>query len=387
MPAVVRRSWAEVAELAAPPLRRGETLPNPDFSLLRPPNPYVVGIRPHRVGGICLKLDEETIASRYGSKFLIHNYGHGGAGITLSFGCASVVADHVETLTRAMRRTRTHPSVAVIGSGVIGLTSAAELRRRSGRLPITIYARELDVRKTTSFKAGGQFGPSSICEEYDTEEKSQILTDYLRRSRNRIIEIANSSRQHRYGIALRRNYTLDHDNPGFDDCTPFDVVPQHRTGRLPFRRLNAVGREYRTWLIDPTILLPQLVAELRRSGVSFRARHFTSKDEFGELRENIIINCAGYGARALMNDNDLIARRGHLVMLRKTLPKQFYFFSGGCSNARIMYVFCRYNDIVVGGTVQSGNDSEEIMQADQATFERILSNARAMFEGRVGDCV
>jgi hypothetical protein len=122
MPAVVRRSWAEVAELAAPALRRGETLPNPDFSLLRPPNPYVVGIRPHRLGGICLKLDEETIASRYGSKFLIHNYGHGGAGITLSFGCASVVADHVETLTRAMRRTRTHPSVAVIGSGVIGLT-------------------------------------------------------------------------------------------------------------------------------------------------------------------------------------------------------------------------------------------------------------------------
>jgi hypothetical protein len=42
-----------------------------------------------------------------------------------------------------------------------------------------------------------------------------------------------------------------------------------------------------------------------------------------------------------MNDNDVIAKRGNLVVLRKTLPRQFYFLSGGCSNVRIMYVFCR----------------------------------------------
>src|SRR5262245_1836369 len=122
-PAVVTRAFDDAA---APPLRSGEILPNPDFSLLRATDPYLVGIRPHREGGVCLKLDEEPIASRDGAKFLIHNYGHSGAGITLSFGCASVVADHVRSLTRDMRRRRTHPSVAVIGSGVIGLTVAAE---------------------------------------------------------------------------------------------------------------------------------------------------------------------------------------------------------------------------------------------------------------------
>jgi len=93
------------------------------------------------------------------------------------------------------------------------------------------------------------------------------------------------------------------------------------------------------------------------------------------------------GARALMNDEDVIPKRGHLVMLRRTLPKQFYFFSGGCGNRRNMYVFCRHHDIVVGGTVQTGNDTEGIGEADRARFERILENARAMFDGRVGDCV
>ena len=50
-------------------------------------------------------------------------------------------------------------------------------------------------------------------------------------------------------------------------------------------------------------------------------------------------------------------------------------------------MFCRQNDVVVGGTVQRGNDSEAITESDRATFGHILSNARAMFEGRLVDCV
>jgi D-amino-acid oxidase len=381
MPAVVTRSLAD--DHPAAPLRAGEILPDPDFSLLRASDAYLVGIRPHREGGVCLKLDDELIASRHGPKFLIHNYGHGGAGITLSFGCASVVADHVGILKRDIRR----PSIAVIGCGVIGLTVAAELRRRWRNLRITIYAKDLDVRRTTSFVAAGQFEPSGICEEYESEDEKNVLADYLRRSRDRIIELHKSSRWHTYGIALRRDYTLDHWNRAYDECTPHDVVPQYRSGTLPFGKLNTVGREYRTWLINPTILLPQLFAELKRSAVRFRKRQFASKDDFAALRENIIINCTGYGAKALMNDDDVVAKRGHLVVLRRTLPKQFYFFSGGCGNRRIMYVFCRHKDIVIGGTVETGNDTEGVTDSDRARFDRILANARAMFDGRPRDCV
>jgi hypothetical protein len=52
-----------------------------------------------------------------------------------------------------------------------------------------------------------------------------------------------------------------------------------------------------------------------------------------------------------------------------------------------MYVFCRHHDIVVGGTVQTGNDAAGISEPDRARFARILENARAMFDGRVADCV
>ncbi|TMJ93029.1 MAG: FAD-binding oxidoreductase, partial [Alphaproteobacteria bacterium] len=219
------------------------------------------------------------------------------------------------------------------------------------------------------------------------EDEKKVLADYLRRSRDRIVELGTSSRWHRYGIALRRDYTLDHWNRAYDEYTPQDVVPAYRSGALPFDKLNAIGREYRTWLINPTILLPRLVTELKASAVRFRQRQFAGQDDFAELKENIIVNCTGYGARTLMNDEDVIPKRGHLVMLRRTQPRQFYFFSGGCGNRRNMYVFCRHHDIVVGGTVQTGNDAQGINEADRARFERILENARAMFDGRVGDCV
>jgi D-amino-acid oxidase len=55
-----------------------------------------VGLRPARIGGVRLTLDPSTLD---GSP-LIHNYGHGGAGVTLSWGCAEEVASLVEGAAR-----------------------------------------------------------------------------------------------------------------------------------------------------------------------------------------------------------------------------------------------------------------------------------------------
>ncbi len=49
-----------------------------------------VGLRPFREGGVRLQIEP-------GGR-IVHNYGHGGAGVTLSWGCADEVADLADAL-------------------------------------------------------------------------------------------------------------------------------------------------------------------------------------------------------------------------------------------------------------------------------------------------
>ena len=70
----------------------------------------VAGLRPFRASGFVVK------AEPLGDKRLVHNYGHGGAGITLSWGSSKLA---VELGLQGHRG-----PAAVLGAGVMGLTTA-----------------------------------------------------------------------------------------------------------------------------------------------------------------------------------------------------------------------------------------------------------------------
>src|SRR5437879_4923964 len=75
-----------------------------------------VGLRPHRDSGFVLRAD------KLDDKTLIHNYGHGGAGMSLAWGTGAIAADLA--LPHPERR------AAVLGCGSPGLTAARQLQRR-----------------------------------------------------------------------------------------------------------------------------------------------------------------------------------------------------------------------------------------------------------------
>ena len=102
----------------------------------------MAGLRPYRAPGFVVR------AEPLGDKRLVHNYGHGGAGITLSWGSSR--------LATQLGLPGHQGAVAVLGAGVMGL-STARLVQEAG-FPVTLYTKALPP-DTTSNIAGGQFHP------------------------------------------------------------------------------------------------------------------------------------------------------------------------------------------------------------------------------------
>src|SRR5882757_7062331 len=105
-----------------------------------------VCLRPFRPAGP--RLDVE----RVGDKIVVHNYGHGGSGWSLSWGSADVV------VRKALVGADGAREIAVIGCGALGLTSAIVAQRAGMR--VTIYAKER-FPEVRSARATGGWTPDS----------------------------------------------------------------------------------------------------------------------------------------------------------------------------------------------------------------------------------
>jgi hypothetical protein len=129
------------ATLASRPSPRGGCLPPVNVAPERVIR-TMAGLRPYRAPGFVVR------AESISDKRLVHNYGHGGAGITLSWGSSRLAAQ--------LGLQGHEGPVAVVGAGVMGL-STARLVQEAG-FPVTLYAKALPP-ETTSNVAGGQFHP------------------------------------------------------------------------------------------------------------------------------------------------------------------------------------------------------------------------------------
>src|SRR3954468_1142471 len=108
----------------------------------------MAGLRPYRRKGFVVR--QEPL----GEKRLVHNYGHGGAGITLSWGTSRLAAE--------LGLPGHSGAVAVLGSGAVGLATARLVQEAGFR--VRIYAAALPP-DTTSNIAGGQIEPYAVFDE------------------------------------------------------------------------------------------------------------------------------------------------------------------------------------------------------------------------------
>ena len=376
-------AWAGLRPASAQlaPLNGGRRLLLPDFAGRIS---IVAGVRPYREDGV--RLDWERIEQKY----IVHNYGHGGAGITLSFGTARKAGDLVADVFADIARyyqpraaAKLSGKIAIVGAGVAGLTAATELHRRFPKVEITLYSKD-KLEDVTSYKAGGQFAPAGITKPY--EHRIGVLHKYVSDSHERLMQLMNAGKGRAYGIARRSNYSIGRNNP-MDRGVPRPIIPEPLYGTLPFEGLKSTGGyEYHTLLIEPPIFLKKLRSELRKSrNIKFRTQDFHSRADVLALPQSIVVNCSGMGAKTLFDDQTLKPIKGQLIKLKN--PKHLnYFYSEHCNvtGADTSYLFCRRNDIVVGGTYENSVGDTTPVPAD---CDRIIERMQRLLGGTTSVCI
>jgi D-amino-acid oxidase len=313
----------------------------------------VVGLRPYRPEGFRVE------AERIGEKLFVHNYGHGGAGITLSWGTASLAVDVLSEpgalAPKSKRRSRSHQTgrrFAVLGCGVNGLSTARLLQRRYSPATVTIYAKNMPP-DTTSNIAGGFWSPTSL---YDPGVTTARFNEQFRlacRISNRAFQTLAGPE---YGVRWMETYEfyrnegpLTRELPGGNDLYPqSDLHVDDADHYFGYRYV----RQYSTMLIEPPVYLNALLRDFYVAGGKMVVKEFRSREEINRLPEEVIFNCTGLGARALFDDQTLEPVRGQLEVLLPQPEIDYVYLGAG-------YMFPRRDGIILGGTFDHGDWSLE----------------------------
>jgi len=194
----------------SPPADRPAFAPLPALAAIRATPDRIIDVsvctRPFRAEGPRIE------AQQFRHQTVIHNYGHGGSGWSLSWGSAMLA------VRLALATKQTH--LAVIGCGAIGLTSA-RVAQRAG-LKVRIYCRDRppDVRSSA---ATGVWSPDSrICTEANAtpefQKRWEAMARYSFRMYQSLLGLAGDP------VEWRDGYVLS-DTP-FDQPMPPGPVPE-----------------------------------------------------------------------------------------------------------------------------------------------------------------
>ncbi|XP_022908919.1 D-aspartate oxidase [Onthophagus taurus] len=213
--------------------------------------------------------------------------------------------------------------VAIVGAGVVGLTTAVELQKEVKGIDVTIFADKF-YKDTTSYVAAGLFRPGTsfagptqeitkkwIVDSYNYWDKIRVTPESPKAGITEISGYIFSS-EHKH---LTRNHYIE------------DVVPLYRSATEDELNLCPgnwkYGSFFRTILTECTRYLPWITEKYTALGGRI---HQKSINSFSELTDfDLIINCSGLGSKLLCKDHKIVPIRGQVLKVNAPWLKTFFY--------------------------------------------------------------
>ncbi len=252
-------------------------------------------------------------------------------------------------------------SVAIIGAGVSGLTCGVLFAERGFRS--AIFAEQIG-QATTSGAAAALWFP------YDAEPADKVIPWALA-TYGVLVDLIKNPLSGVSMIELRQ-YCRTGEIQIPDWAKPFvistasSVIPSGVEGSLDVSGSGfSSGFSLNVPLMDTTIYLDYLVSRFQKAGGVINTNVRFEKLEDVDPKFDLVINCAGIGARELVGDVDLEPHRGQVAIVPRIDDINCAIV---CDDAPLMYVIPRTNDCVFGGT----NKISDNLGADPATTTAIV---------------
>ena len=218
--------------------------------------------------------------------------------------------------------------VAVVGAGVVGLSTAYCLKERT-KVEVTVIADKFSPN-TTSDKAGALIRPLDLgssghgSTEYDAQLKQWTLDTF-----KFFHSLYHTEAAAEIELSLVSGYELVScaaEHPWWEDlvvgfhCISMDS-PEAQIFQSSQSHRNLSVWAYSRYLVDCRHYLPWLMAEFVRKGGMVEQRRLKSLDEVRGY--DIVINCTGLGAAELVGDHNLHPVGGQAVLVRAPWIKHF----------------------------------------------------------------
>lgn len=238
--------------------------------------------------------------------------------------------------------------VLVVGAGVIGLSCADRLLEEG--YDVTLVARESGTATTSAVAAA-------------------LWYPYLVRPRERVVGWSAAAYLAFADLAAAAPESGVRMLPGTE------VVPAGHPDPWWAAAVPDLVRSDRSWsftapVVDMGVYLPWLTARVLGRGATLTERPLEVLPTPGDTGADVVVNCAGLGARELVGDRSLAPVQGQVVLVEQLGLDRWWLDESGPT-----YVVPRGDHLVVGGTEVHGASS---LEPDEAVSAGILERAAAL---------